>query len=120
MIEGTWKSNNVKINQLNYETGELRQDLFNLELHILSKVNNQYICRLVFHNNIKKNESGHEFLFLNFNEKKKELSGIDSNSYLTGYLENNKLHFISTGFDHIKFPKNKFMTSYNTIFEKKN
>lgn len=120
MIEGTWKSNNVKINQLNYETGELRQDLFNLELHILSKVNNQYISRLVFNNNIKKNESGHEFLLLNFNEKKKELSGVDSNSYLTGYLENNKLHFISTSFEHIKIARNKFITSYNTVFEKKN
>ena len=120
MIEGVWKSNNVKINQLNYETGELKQDLFNLELHILSKVNNQYICRIVFNNSIKKNESGHEFLFLNFNEKKKELCGVDSNSYLTGSLENNKLHFISTGFEHIKFAKKKFMTSYNTIFEKKN
>ena len=118
MIDGVWKSNNVKINQLNYVTGELKQDLFYLELHVLSEVNNQFVCRLIFNNNIKKEQSGHEFLLLNYNKDNKKVSGVDSNSYLEGYLENNKLHLISSGYDHIKFQKIKIITSYNTIFEK--
>jgi len=118
MIEGLWKANNVKINQLNYVNGHLNQSDWTLELHVLSKVNNQYICRIVFHNNINKHESGHEFLILNYDINDNSIKGEDSNSYFTGYLKNDKIHLISHGFEHIKNNKNKFITSYNTTFIK--
>ena len=118
MIEGLWKSDNVKINQLNYENGEIKQNEWDLELHIVSQINNQYICRLVFHHIYNKNESGFEFLILNYNKNMNKISGADSNSYLEGYLKDNKIYLISTGFEHIKNLKNKYITSYNTIFTK--
>jgi hypothetical protein len=117
-IIGLWKAHNVIMNDINYISGQLRHSQWELDLHILSKINNQYICRIVFHNLINQQESGHEFLLLNYDPDNQKITGIDSNSYLNGSIKNGELHLISTGFEHIKHPKNKFITSYNTIFIK--
>lgn len=118
MIEGVWKSESVKINQINYVNGEIKYTEWNIELHILSKLNNQYITRIVFNNKLNKNQSGYEFMILNYDESENKIHGVDSNSIFNGVLKDDKLYITSTGLEHIKFPKVKFVTSFTAIFSK--
>lgn len=120
-LEGIWVSENIKLNKLNYINGQYEFSNWNLELNILSKISNQYICKLTFINPINSNKSGMEFLLLSFDEKNNKIYGADSNSIINGSLDelNNELYISSTGIEHIKNNKHKFINSYETIFYKK-
>lgn len=120
MILGKWTAKNVIVNEINYINGIIKNNQWNITLNFISKINNQYVTKVIFQNSLNHNDTGFEFCLFNFNDDNKSINGIDSNSIYDGYLKDNILLISNRGFDHIKFDNNQYITSYNAEFHREN